>query len=248
MIASSSSDRISGETGETAAPATHPSGGSALPTAPGPDPAPMPLPSADAPDTAETIGPCALTIRLQRGEAGAFEQLLREHGGPMLATARRMVGNEEDAREVLQEALLSAFRAIGSFHGRCQLSTWLHRVVVNAALMRLRRNRSRPEVAMESLLPRFQDDGHHVEPQCPWSAEAVERVHRAESRALVRAAIDRLPSAYREVILLRDMEDLSTEATGQVLGISSNAVKIRLHRARLALRTLLDPHFRGEDA
>lgn len=199
---------------------------------------PPPVAAGDHADHADQ----ALVASLRAGDPDAFE--VRRHGGGMLASARRLLGNEEDGREVLQEALLAAFRAIGTFEEKSRLATWLHRIVVNAALMRLRSRRCRPECSIEDLQPKFREDGHHLEPPCPWSAEAEASLLRAERRALVRAAIDDLPPAYREVVLLRDIEGLSTEATGQLLGISANAAKIRLHRARLALRTLLDRHFR----
>ena len=181
----------------------------------------------------------ALVTGLQAGDDDAFETLVRRWGGRMLATARRLVRNDEDARDVVQEAFLAAHRAIGSFHGTARLSTWLHRIVVNEALMRLRRKRRRPEESIDDLLPRFAEDGHFAEPVTPWEGDGAALLERRETRALVRAAIDRLPPNYRTVLLLRDIEDLDTEETAGRLGIGPNAVKIRLHRARQALRTLV---------
>lgn len=188
----------------------------------------------------------ALIVALRGGEPAAFETLVRDQAPALLATARRMLGNEEDACDALQDAFLSAFRTIGSFESKCRLSTWLHRVVVNSALMKLRSRRCRPESSIEDLLPRFHEDGHHVEPLCPWGDEAERSLQSSESRALVWSAIDRLPASYREVVVLRDIEGLSTEQTASLLGTTANAVKIRLHRARQGLRTLLDHHFRDE--
>jgi RNA polymerase sigma-70 factor (ECF subfamily) len=181
--------------------------------------------------------------RLRRGDAAAFEDLVRQNAARLLATARRMLGNDDDAREVLQDAFVAAFRSLSSFAGNSQLSTWLHRILVNTALMRLRRRRCRPELSIEELLPAFKGDGHHAEPPARFDDGATECLLRAENQQLVRAAIDELPPAYREVILLRDLEGLSTEATGHILNTTTNAVKIRLHRARQALRTLLTRHF-----
>ncbi|GMU33657.1 MAG: RNA polymerase sigma factor SigM [Planctomycetia bacterium] len=162
----------------------------------------------------------------------------------MLAVARRIVGNEEDARDALQEAFLSAFKAIKSFEGGSRLSTWLHRIVVNAALMKLRSRKRVQERSIEDLLPKFLSDGHPATPASAWRETGDSEAQRKENRTLVRAAIDELPEIYRTVLLLRDIEELSTEETSEVLGINNNAVKTRLHRARQALRTLLDPHFR----
>lgn len=199
-------------------------------------------------DTARALGagPDAeqdLLARLRSRDDQAFELVVRRYGGQLLATARRLLGNEEDARDALQESFAAVFRAITTFEGKSQLGTWLHRVVVNTALMRLRSRRCRPECAIEDLLPRFQEDGHHLDPPCPRSNLAERELLREEDRALVRDAIGRLPANHREVILLRDIEQMSTEETGRLLGITTNAVKIRLHRARQALRTLLERSF-----
>jgi RNA polymerase sigma-70 factor (ECF subfamily) len=119
--------------------------------------------------------------------------------------------------------------------------------VVNVCLMRLRaRSRSR-EVRIDDLLPTFDQSGHHSHPVRAWEDEALARLTRAETRAHVRAFIDRLPDPYREVLVLRDMEELDTEQTARHLGISPGAVKTRLHRARQALRTLLEPVVLGEE-
>jgi RNA polymerase sigma-70 factor (ECF subfamily) len=188
----------------------------------------------------------ALLARLRDGEAAAFETLVREYGGRMLATARRLIGTEDDARDVLQEAFLAAFRAIDGFAGNARLSTWLHRIVVNAALMKMRSRRRRREESIDGLLPRFDEDGHWVEPAAPWDASTDELVEREETRVRVRKAIDRLPANYRTVLMLRDVEELDTDETAALLGVTANAVKTRLHRARQALRTLLERELAGE--
>src|SRR5262249_46456742 len=110
----------------------------------------------------------ALLAALKNGEEWAFEAMVRLHGRRLLAVARRFTHNEQDAQDVLQSAYLSAFRALNDFEGACQLSTWLHRIVVNTALMRIRSRRRRPEEPIEALLPVFQDGGHHVEQFSDW--------------------------------------------------------------------------------
>jgi len=186
---------------------------------------------------------------LRSGREEAYERLLRSEGARMLAVARRLLQNEEEARDAVQEAFISAFRSIGRFEGGCRISTWLHRIVVNSALMKLRGRKRRPEEPIEHLLPRFRDDGHQVEhPSLDWHASADVLVERREVRELVRGSIERLPETYRNVLILRDIEELTTEEAAKLLGITANAVKIRLHRARQALRTLLDPHLRGHQA
>lgn len=190
----------------------------------------------------------SLLAALRKGDGRAYEQLVNGHGGRMLAVARRLLRNEEEARDAVQDAFLLAFRGLPRFAGQSRLGTWLHRIVVNAALMKLRRRRARPEESIEPLLPTFLADGHATRSYSDWPESAEELLERAEVRNLVRTAIDRLPPTYRTVLLLRDIEELETAEVASLLGISANAVKIRLHRARQALRELLDAHLEQGEA
>jgi RNA polymerase sigma-70 factor (ECF subfamily) len=185
---------------------------------------------------------------LQAGRDQAYAQLVQDHGGRVLAVTRRILGNEEDANDATQDAFLQAFKAIGKFEGQSKLSTWLHRIAVNAALMKLRTKRRHPEISIEQLLPSFKQDGHATDVVPGWGATADQELLVLENRELVRRIIDQLPDDYRDVLLLRDIEELDTQETADTLGISNGAVKTRLHRARQALRTLLDPHVRGDAA
>jgi RNA polymerase sigma-70 factor (ECF subfamily) len=178
--------------------------------------------------------------RLRSGDDAAYSELVRTHGARMLAVARRLLGTDEEAQDAVQEAFLSAFRAIDRFAGDARLSTWLHRIVVNACLMRMRSRRRRPEEPIDELLPRFEADGHWATSPAGWSASADTLLQRRETREIVRRCIDRLPESYRTILLLRDIEDMDTAEVAENLGITANAVKIRLHRARQALRTLLE--------
>jgi RNA polymerase sigma-70 factor (ECF subfamily) len=114
--------------------------------------------------------------------------------------------------------------------------------------MKLRGRQRKPERPIAELLPRYQDDGHPADPVANWEAPADRTLERQETRAFIRKSIDELPETYRTILLLRDIEGLDTEETARQLGVSEGVVKTRLHRARQALRTLLDPHFRGGDA
>jgi RNA polymerase sigma-70 factor (ECF subfamily) len=195
--------------------------------------------------TTATVGEGELIARLRAGEREAFEMLVRTYGGRMLAVAQRFLRHDDDARDALQDAFLSAFRSIGQFEAGSRLSTWLHRITVNAALMKLRTRRRKPEEPIDDLLPKFLEDGHRADPGPAWREPAQVALERRETRQLVRDCIDRLPESYRTVLLLRDIEERDTEETAALLGVTPNAVKIRLHRARQALRELLDPHFTG---
>jgi RNA polymerase sigma-70 factor, ECF subfamily len=115
--------------------------------------------------------------------------------------------------------------------------------VVNAALMRLRSRRRRPETSIEDLLPTYLEDGHHERHVHDWPDSPESLLARGEARDLVRSCIDRLPEAHRTILILRDVEELSTEEAARALGISEGAAKLRLHRARQALRGLLAPVF-----
>jgi RNA polymerase sigma-70 factor (ECF subfamily) len=187
----------------------------------------------------------ALIAGLRSGDSGAFETLLREYGPRLLRLARRFLANEEDARDALQDAMVAVYRSIGNFESTSALATWLHRIVVNSALMKLRTKRRHPEEDIEQYLPRFLEDGHQLIPSTPWTESADSVLEREELRTAVRQAIEKLPEAYRIVLQLRDIEELSTAETAEILGTTKNVVKIRLHRARQALKTLLDEPMRN---
>ncbi|NVB38814.1 sigma-70 family RNA polymerase sigma factor [Pseudenhygromyxa sp. WMMC2535] len=181
---------------------------------------------------------------LRAGDSRAFERLVRAHVGPLRAAALRLLKDEADADDVVQEAFLSAFRSLDSFRGEARLGTWLHRIAINAALQRLRRRRREDESGqredIEALLPRFLEDGHAEQLYRPWVQSADELVSRAETRKRVRELIDELPEGYRTVLILRDIEELDTAESADLLGISRGTLKVRLHRARQALRNLLE--------
>jgi RNA polymerase sigma-70 factor, ECF subfamily len=181
-----------------------------------------------------------LLARLRAGDEGAFAGLVRRESGKLLAVARRILRSEEDAQDAVQDALLSAFQNLGRFEGNARLSTWLHRITVNAALMRLRSKKRRREDAIDELLPAFAEDGHHAAPVLGFQEGAEDEIAAAEVSRIVRAAIDELPDGYRIVLVLRDIEGLDTAEAAEALGIGPDAAKMRLHRARQALRTLLE--------
>jgi RNA polymerase sigma-70 factor, ECF subfamily len=192
-----------------------------------------------------------LLARIRAGDEEASATLLRKHGGRMLAVARRLLRCEEDSADAVQDAFLAAFRSLDKFEGNSSLGTWLHRIVVNSCLTKLRaQSRSRAvslsaACRFDDLLPKFDETGHHTRPVRSWEEGALSRLTREETRMQVRACINRLPEAYRTVLLLRDIEELDTSQTAHHLGISVAIVKTRLHRARQALRTLLEPLFLG---
>ena len=202
---------------------------------------------APARPSSPVLDEATLVAQMQAGNDEAFEACVRNYVGRLLAVARRILANEEDARDAVQDAFLAAFKQIDRFEERSKLGTWLHRIAINAALGRLRKLQNHPEQPIENLLPHFGDGEHQLDPPAPWQATSDTILQRKESRALVTRCINRLPDAYRTIILLRDIEGLDTDETARLLGSSPGVVKTRLHRARQALRTLLDPYFRRDD-
>ncbi|MDX2146568.1 MAG: sigma-70 family RNA polymerase sigma factor [Planctomycetota bacterium] len=185
---------------------------------------------------------------LDRQEHAPFEAFVRDVTPRMLAVARSMLHEEHEATDAVQEAFLSALRKRDTFDRNAAFSTWIHRILINVCLMRLRTKRRRGEVFIDDLLPTFERDGHIRERPTPCDQRKVGGIEGDEGgpasdegvRRLVREQIERLPEAYREVVMLRDVQQLSTEECGLVLGLTPSAVKTRLHRARQALKALLE--------
>lgn len=194
------------------------------------------------PDSDQDAG---LLSRLRARDQAAYETLVRRFGGRMLAVARRLLRNEDDARDAVQEAFLSAFQSIDRFEGHARLGTWLHRIAVNASLMKIRAQRRIPAAAgsIEDMLPAFKANGHRRDPRPAWQMSGDALLEQRETREMIRSKVDMLPEPYRIVLMLRDIEQIDTDQTARLLEISRAAVKTRLHRARMALRELLEKEF-----
>ena len=186
----------------------------------------------------------ALLARLRAGDTGAFEVIVNAYANYLYKVACRYVGTE-DASDILQETFTKAYASIDRFRGESAIKTWLHQIVVNTCLTHLRKSTVRNEKSLDEFLPAFLDDGHRANPTAAWHQSAETSYQRSETRQLVRHYIGMLPETYRTVLVMRDIEGFGGIETARMLGISANAVKIRLHRARQALRELLDPHMTG---
>lgn len=183
----------------------------------------------------------ALLARLQAGDQAAYAELVDENAGRIYRVALRMLGNEADAEDVLQETFLSAFKSIDSFKGQSALSTWLYRIATNAALMRLRRKEP-AQVSVDEPLER--DDGELIPRQFfDFCCLPEDDLLVDEARDEMLRAVEGLPNTLKSVFVLRDIEGLSTEETAQALDLSISAVKSRLMRARLKLRDHLSDYF-----
>ena len=174
------------------------------------------------------------------------EQLVRDNIGWMLALAQRLLSDRALAEDAVQDAFLNAFRALDTFEGRSSLKTWLHRITVNASLAKLRRLKRLSEQPLDEYLPEF--DQHDCRTETPWThiAHIEDVLENEHLRMLVHTKINTLPDSYRIVLLLRDIEGYNTSEVSKLLDVSESNVKVRLHRARAALKKLLEPLFRGE--
>ena len=188
----------------------------------------------------------AFVERLRAGDKEACALCVREHSTHVYHLALKLTGDPAAAEDVLQETFLSAFKAIPRFEGRSQLSTWLYRIAHNAALMKLRKR----QVGTVSLDEPVENQVGVPEPRefADWSENPEEILMDAEMRQAMQTAIESLSETLRSVFVLRDVNGLSTAQTADVLGLSEEAVKSRLLRARLALREKLSAYMSGRVA
>jgi RNA polymerase sigma-70 factor, ECF subfamily len=187
--------------------------------------------------------PEELVKALKRREPAAFERLIAQHGIMLFRAALRFVGQRQDAEEVLQEALLKVYEKIDTFDQRAALTSWLYRIVVNTALMRLRAQSRMSEELLDTIGPPFTADGLHAREVGAWALPPEDTLLRQEVLALLQQAIARLPALYRAVYVLAEVEGLPHQEIATILGITVSTAKTRLHRARLFLREALANYF-----
>jgi RNA polymerase sigma-70 factor, ECF subfamily len=196
-------------------------------------------------DSAVTEGPRkeSLVDRLKGGDTDAFDVIFRQYANQVYRRALRLLGNEADAEDVVQEVFLTVHRKIRTFRGQSEFSTWLYRLTVNAALGKLRRQKRSKEVLYDDYLPKFQEDGHHlVRPVVDWSNDIDERSANEELQQILKQALDQLRPLDKAVVVLSDLEGYLDREIAKTLGLSHAAVKTRLHRSRLFLRGKLAVH------
>lgn len=171
------------------------------------------------------------------------EQVFHDHAARVYSLARRMLGNDADAEDVTQDVLLQVVRKLDTFRGEANISTWLHRVTVNAALAHRRKRANRAHREVHDPLDNFTEHGYHAHSVKPWSVTPDKIVQTRETTELIEKAIAELPEIYRDVYVLADVEGLPNQDIGDMLELSLPAVKSRLHRGRLLMRDALAPHF-----
>jgi RNA polymerase sigma-70 factor (ECF subfamily) len=186
-----------------------------------------------------------LVQRAQAGDAQAFTELVNRYQRKIYRLAKNITRNDEDAEDVLQEAFLKAYEHLGSFEGHSKFYTWIVRIAVNEALMKLRKRRGDKEVSLDEPVELGEEEVKRE--IAVWEDNPEQRYTREEMGQILSEAVDGLKEDFRTVFVLRDIEELSTEETAETLGISVPAVKSRLLRARLALREKLTRKFKRKD-
>ena len=192
-------------------------------------------------------GDSALVARAQSGDPTAFEELISRYERKVFRLAKNITNNQQDAEDVLQETFLKAYSHLDGFQGNSKFYTWLVRIAVNEALMKLRKRKSDKTVSMDDGV----DTGEEtmVREIAVWDEDPEQRYSHEEIKSILDEAVESLRPAFRTVFVLRDIEELSTEETAQMLDLSIPAVKSRLLRARLQLREKLTRFFKrkGDD-
>jgi RNA polymerase sigma-70 factor (ECF subfamily) len=190
-------------------------------------------------DTGEDL---ALVQSAKDGDIAAFEQLIRRYDRNVFRIAQHITQNREDAEDVVQDAFLKAYQNLKQFQGNSKFYTWLVRIAVNEALMKLRKRKSSKTVSMDEDVET--EDGSVPREVADWSPNPEQLFRQAELSDILAKTIQGLPTGFRTVFVLRDVEGLSTEETAETLGLSVPAVKSRLLRARLQLRERLSRYFK----
>src|SRR5437899_11461289 len=194
------------------------------------------------------IDEAILVTQSRAGDTAAFGELLRRYEGKIFRLAQHITQNREDAEDVLQETFLKAYEHLDQFKGDSKFYTWIVRIAVNQALMKLRRRKTDKSVSLDETIDTGEDT--ITREIAAWDEDPEQQFSREELGGVLDTAIQSLEPLYRSVFVLRDIEELSTEETAEVLGLSVPAVKSRLLRARLQLRAKLTRFFKrkGDDA
>ena len=192
----------------------------------------------------EDTSELALVQAAKKGDLEAFSELVKRYDRNIFRIAQHITHNEEDAQDVVQDAFLKAYQNLGQFLGNSKFYTWLVRIAVNEALMKLRRRRSDKTVSLDDDIET--DEGTMPREVADWSPNPEQLYGQSELGDILKKTVQGLPPGFRTVFVLRDVEGLSTEETAEMLGLSVPAVKSRLLRARLQLRDRLSKYFKSK--
>jgi RNA polymerase sigma-70 factor (ECF subfamily) len=204
-------------------------------------------PSFNSPPVPAPSDEGTLVAQAQAGDAGAFAELVKRYERKIYRLAKNITQNDEDAEDVLQDAFLKAYEHLGGFQGQSKFYTWIVRIAVNEALMKLRKRKGDRFVSLDEPIDTGEEEVKRE--VAVWEGNPEQQYSQEELQRILNEAVEELKPDFRTVFTLRDIEELSTEETAEALGISIPAVKSRLLRARLALREKLTRQFKrkGED-
>ena len=195
--------------------------------------------------TAATTNEAALIQRILAGETELFHELIRRYERLVYVTIFAILKNEAEAEDGAQETMISAFRNLKSFRGEAKFSTWLVTIAMNEARKRLRKTKTVPEDSLDDGMEDVEGDFTPAV-LTDWREIPLEALERKELKEKLQEAVRVLPQKYREVFVLRDIEELNQEETAAALGINVTLVKVRLHRARMMLQKLLVPYLKTQ--
>ena len=184
-----------------------------------------------------------LVREFQGGKREAYDKIADIYQKKIYSLSYNLTRNQMDAQDVTQEVLLTLFRKINMFQGKSAFSSWVYRITLNASYMKLRRKKKEPNISIDEVMPLFNAAGFQQESIKDWSENTESLMFANETRNVIKNAVALLPEKEKVVFLLRDVEGVSTEKTGEILDLTVPAVKSRLHRARLFLRKKLSNYF-----
>jgi RNA polymerase sigma-70 factor (ECF subfamily) len=189
----------------------------------------------------QRVSDVGLVNQFKAGDLSAFEEIISRYEAKVMNLALRFTRNQEDAEEVMQDVFTTVYRKIDGFRGQSAFSSWLYRIVVNAAFMKLRKKKQNQTISMEDLAPAVKQYCIERDTAVNTHSHGVAVVR--ELQEVLQKAIDKLPDQYRAVFVLRDVDGLSNQETGEILDLSIPAVKSRLHRSRIMLRKKLQRYY-----
>ena len=192
----------------------------------------------------DTESEASLINGLIDGDEHSYRELVSCHWKSLNFLSRRMLGNTHDAADCVQEAFIQVIKNIDGFERKSSLETWLRKIVINQSLMKLRSRGGNREESLDAIMRQFDDTGHYVQGYEGRPADLERLQESSEVREIVRKKMDTLPDIYRAILILRDVEGYSTEEVARMTSITEENVKVRLHRARLAMRNMLEPILR----
>jgi len=184
-----------------------------------------------------------LVRELQAGNLEAYDKIAELYQKKIYALSFNLTRNQMDAQDITQEVLLTIYKKVDTFQGKSAFSSWVYRITLNAAYMRLRSKKKEPNVSLDDLLPSYNGAGFQQEKIQDWSENTESLLFDNETKETIQKAVDQLPEKEKVVFILRDVEGLSTEKVSEILDLTVPAVKSRLHRARLFLRKKLSHYF-----